>query len=122
MRLWDTPGIHPSLPKYTPLLNIYTRASRNLLLPPRIYPQPFSTMRFSQNLPLSPVWISVHAQDGAYIGPTYHPWGLNVFSVLGLSSDAHEGLQYQWRIQDLKKGGRTGFWVLKCLQDFLGTF
>ena len=73
MRLWDTPGIHPSLPKYTPLLNIYTKAPRNLLLPPppppRIYPQPFPTMRFSQNLPLSPAWISVHAQKGTYIGP-----------------------------------------------------
>ena len=28
-------------------------------------------------------------------------------------SAAHEGLQYQWRIQDMKKGGvRTGFWWL----------
>ena len=39
MPLCDTPGIHPSPPKYTPLLNTvkhlaYTRASQNLLLPP----------------------------------------------------------------------------------------
>ena len=52
MRLWDTFGIHPSLPKYRPtlLLNIYTRASQNLLLPPRIYPQPFSTMAYISSL------------------------------------------------------------------------
>ena len=44
------------------------RASQNLLFPPRIYPQPFSTMWLSQNPPLSPAWISVHALEGiAYI-------------------------------------------------------
>ena len=120
MRLWNTPGIQPSLPKYTPLLNIYTRASRNLLLPPRIYLQPFSTMWFSQNLPLSPAGISVHALEGAYIRPIYHPWGLNVFSVLGLWQCRPRGVTVS--VVDPGSEERGAHGVLgACAQDFLGT-
>ena len=112
MRLWDTPGIHPSLRKHTPLLNIYTRASRNLLLPPRIYLQAFSTMWFSQNLPLSPAWISVHSLEGAYTGLIYHPWGLNVFSVLGLWQCRPRGVTVLVADPGSEERGRTMFWGL----------
>ena len=66
MRLWDIPGIHPSLRKYAPFL-IYLYASLSESTPPsQNLPQPFSTMQFSQNLPLSPAWVSVHALQGIY--------------------------------------------------------
>ena len=68
----------------------------------------------------------MHAQKGTYIGPIYHLWGPNGFSQCTRYQDcdsaAHEGLQYQWRIQDLKKGGggARGFaYILANLGDFL---
>ena len=70
-------------------------------------------MWFSQNLPLSPVWISVHALEGAYIGHIYHPWGLNVFSVLGLWQCRLRGVAVSVADPGCEeRGGRTGFWGL----------
>ena len=64
-------------------------------------------MWFSQNLPLSP------ALEGAYIGPIYHPWGLNVFSVLGLWQCSPRGVEVSVADPGCEeRGGRTRFWGL----------
>ena len=106
---------------------IYTRASRNLLLPSRIYPQPFSTMWLSQNLPLSPAWISVHAVEGAYRGPISSMGIQCVQCIRTVTVPPMRGFN-QWWIQDLKKGGAQGFgglpprflgYILANLGDFL---
>ena len=86
-------------------------------------------MWFSQNLPLSPAWISVHAPEGAYIGPIYHPWGLNVFSVLRLwQVPLTKGCSFSGGSRIWRKGGARGFgslpprffgYILANLEDFL---
>ena len=56
MRLWDTPGIHRSLPTYTPLLNIYrpTRAYYGIYSSLREYtPSPFYNVIRTESTPIS---------------------------------------------------------------------
>ena len=87
MRLWDTQGIHPSLPKYTPALNInFIREPLGIYSSlPEYTPSPFLQCDSHRIYPsLLAAWISVHALEGAYIGPIYYPCGLIVLSVLGL--------------------------------------
>ena len=75
---WDTPGIHSfsqNLPgKPTPLLNIYTRASQNLLLPPRIYPSLFLQCDSHRIYPsLLPEKVCMHTLEGIHRAYIYHP-------------------------------------------------
>ena len=117
MWLWDTFPESTLPPKLYSLLIIYTRASRNLLLLPRIYPQPFSTMWFSQKPPLSLSWMSVHALEGTFISSL----GLNVFSESGLWQlvPSTRGCSISGGSRIWRKGGAQGWYILANLGDFL---